>query len=79
MSEKCHRCGGSGEEPDWRPLGKRARKERLRLGVSLRGMARLLKVTPTYLCDLEYGRRSWQGPKARRYLKLLGILPGRTA
>ena len=75
MSEKCHRCGGSGKEPDWRPLGKRARKERLRREITVRGVARLLGVSPSFISDIERGNRSWQGPKARRYLKMLGISP----
>ena len=72
---KCHRCGGSGLEPDYRTLGKRARKARLSLGLSLREAARRIGATAAYLCDLEYGRRAWGGKKAGAYLKLLGIRP----
>lgn len=72
-TEKCHHCNGTGYEPDYKFLGKFVRKERLKLGISLRKMARQLRVTPTYLCDLEYGRRSWSGPKAQRYLRKLKI------
>lgn len=72
---KCHRCGGSGSEPDWRDLGKRARKARACLGLSQREAARRIGATAAYLCDLEYGRRAWGGKKARAYLKRLGVRP----
>ncbi|KKM06149.1 hypothetical protein LCGC14_1746850 [marine sediment metagenome] len=70
---KCHRCGGTGREPDWRGIGLRARRERESRCVSLRQMAKRVGVSPAYLSDLECANRSWQGPKARAYLKLLGL------
>ena len=69
----CHRCGGTGREPDWRGLGLRARKERESRCVSLRQMAKRIGVSAPYLSDLERANRSWLGPKARAYLKLLGL------
>ncbi|KKL27083.1 hypothetical protein LCGC14_2388680, partial [marine sediment metagenome] len=76
VSEKCHRCGGSGEEPKLKGLGRRVRAGRLRRGISLREAAECIGATESYLSYLECGNRSWSGPKARRYLKLLGISPG---
>ncbi len=70
---RCHRCGGSGLEPDWKRLGLRVRRERLRRGIALRKMAKLLRVSASHLCDMELGRRSWNGPAGRRYLKRFGI------
>ncbi len=77
-AEKCHRCGGSGKEPNNLDIGKRARKERILLGLSLREAAAEIDTNQSYICDLELGRRPWQGPKARRYLEALGISQGGT-
>ena len=70
---ECRRCGGTGRERDWRGLGLQARKEREGRCVSLRQMAKRVGVSPAYLSDLECANRSWLGPKARAYLKLLGL------
>ena len=70
---ECHRCGGTGREPDWRALGLRARRKRESRCVSLRQMAERVGASPAYLSDLECANRSWQGPKARAYLKLLDL------
>ena len=73
--EKCHRCGGSGKEPDWQALGGRMRAERVRRGMSLRQAAVLVYASPSYISMLERYTYSWQGNVARRYLKLLGVTP----
>jgi len=72
MNEQCHRCRGTGLEPDWRGLGRRVRAAREQLGVGLRAAAKRLRVSPSYISDLERGARSWQGPKARALLALVG-------
>ena len=73
MSEVCHRCRGTGCEPDWRGLGRRVRDLRVKQGIGLNEAARRLKVCGAYISDLERGNRSWQGPKARALLNLVGL------
>ena len=70
---KCHRCHGTGVEPDWKKLGWQVRCERVRRGLTLTTMAKRLGVSKAHLSDMELGRRSWQGPTGRRYLKRFGI------
>lgn len=70
---ECTRCRGSGKEPDWRALGQSVRKSREAKGLGLREVARAVQVSASFLSDLELGRRSWQGNKARAVLTLLGV------
>lgn len=77
MSEPCHRCRGTGREPDWRGLGDKVRAAREAMGLGLREVARRLKMSETYVCHMERGRvASWQGPKARALLELVGVRAG---
>ena len=46
-------------EIDHIETGKRIRKERERIGMSLRKLAILMGITPPFLSDLELGRRNW--------------------
>ena len=70
---ECKRCHGSGKEPDWRALGIRVRTERVNKGLGLREVARAVRVSASFLSDLELGRRSWEGTKARAVLTMLGV------
>ena len=71
--EHCHRCGGSGLEPDWRGLGAQVRSERVRRNIGLRQAAKRIGVSPSHVSDLERGNRSWQGAAARKLLRLIGV------
>ena len=71
MTQPCRRCGGTGHEPDWHGLGQQLRAARTARGWSLRAAARKAGVSAQYLCDLEMGRRSMQGPKALRVRRIL--------
>jgi transcriptional regulator with XRE-family HTH domain len=73
VSPVCRRCGGSGVELDLLVVGTRIRAARQRRALGLRQMARLMKVTAAYVCDLENGRRPFGGPAAQRILKFLKI------
>ena len=72
--EVCHHCHGTGTEPDLRRLGATVRAARLRHGWTLRQLAKQARATPAYLSDLERGRRSWAGAKARNVLRLVEIV-----
>lgn len=57
--QNCHCCGGSGKEADLVKEGRALSGLRLRADISLRGMARRLKVSHTYLWQMENGKRRW--------------------
>lgn len=76
MSEICHRCRGTGEEPDWRKFGVFVRNVRESSGIGLRQFAQMVGCSPTYISDLEHGKRSWQGIIARKILRKLGLPVG---
>ena len=59
MNQLCTRCHGTGYEVDDKALGQEMRLVRLRKGLSLRDCAQQMGITPSYLCDLELGRRRW--------------------
>jgi len=71
MSEPCQRCGGTGKEPDHRAIGQRMRTLRERAGMTLRRVAGAMEITPSYLCDLELGRRQWRKELIDRMTKLV--------
>lgn len=63
----CPKCGGSGKVVDPRQEGEALRSYRIGHAVSLRAMAKLLKVTPAYLSDIELGRRGGEGQWMAKY------------
>jgi len=66
---KCRRCKGSGREPDQVETGLWFRAHREQLGISLRTMAKRLNISPSFLSNLEQGRRVWT-PSVRESYKL---------
>ena len=70
---KCIRCGGTGNEPDWRPAGEQLRAAREKRGITLRALALRAKCSASFLSDLELGRKSHTGPKARQLRRLVDL------
>ena len=58
---KCWRCGGTGEIEDPLVLGQTLKKLRSEAGITSKRLAGALKVSTSYLCDLENGKRAWLG------------------
>lgn len=56
---------------DEEATGKLARARRNALGLSLRECGKELGASFVYLADLELGRRGWDAPIGKRYLKFL--------
>jgi DNA-binding transcriptional regulator YiaG len=56
--QPCHCCKGSGEEFNVKD-GARIRSLRLHYELSLRELARRMKISHSYLHQLEMGRRNW--------------------
>lgn len=54
-------------EPDDRAIGEQMRARRKAAGLSLRELAKRVKRTASYLCDLELGRRRWSSAKIQWY------------
>lgn len=59
MSIPCTRCGGNGQEPDFRIEGHVMRCLRVSKGLTLRELARRMELSPPYLSDMELGRRQY--------------------
>lgn len=71
----CRYCYGSGVEQDPRAVGEEMRRLRQQAGISQRQMASVLQFTPSYLCDLELGRRPWSLDKFKAYRTYLDGRP----
>ena len=56
--------------------GKEARFQREKQGVSLRSLAREMGITPSYLSDLELGRRHWNMDRIRLFESSLERIVG---
>lgn len=67
----CPACGGGGEEAYFDGAAFRAAREER--GVSLRGLAAEIPCSPSYLSDVELGRRHLSEDFARRVLTALGL------
>lgn len=55
----CHCCFGTGRECDMKHFGKLMRQHRVLAGISLRKMAAAVGITPSFLSNLENGKRRW--------------------
>lgn len=55
-------------EVDHAALGHKMRQEREGMGMTQTEVAREMKVTRPYVCDLEHGKRNWTASMAKRYL-----------
>ena len=63
----CPRCGGSGRIADEFVIGKQMSQLRKDKGISLQEVARRLKFSAAYICDLEKGRRLWRHELIEKY------------
>lgn len=63
----CQHCLGSGYEIDHAKTGASLRRKRKAVNMSLRDMAKLLKVSAPYLSDLELGRRAWSSDRVAAF------------
>ncbi len=70
---ECRRCGGTGNEPDAQAIGEELRLMRQGAGVSQREMARLMGISPSYLCDLEQGLRRWDPVMQAQFMELVKL------
>ncbi len=53
----CPQCGGTGEVINFKSLA----KLRTESGLTLKQVAAKMGISYQYLCDLEHGRRAWNG------------------
>ena len=67
--EPCPHCGGSGQVYDDGAVGELVRTNRELRRVSLRKVAERMGYSPSYLSDLELGRRRWSAGLLDRYKK----------
>ncbi len=67
------------EEIDQAKTGSGIRRERKAAGVSLRSIAKAMKLSAPYVSDLELGRRGWNHELLMRYSSALKLLAVRKA
>lgn len=67
----CRHCEGSGKAFDRNVVGPMLREARERRQVAARSVARRMGITPSYISDLELGRRDWSPALVARYLTAL--------
>lgn len=61
----CEFCRG---EADHKAIGLRMTLEREKMGMAQAELGREMNLSPTYICDLEHGRRNWTPQMIERYL-----------
>lgn len=66
----CPRCDGTGRVLDIGVHAVLLQQARRDAGVSLREMARGLGISPSYLCDIEHGRRIASTQRIRAWIWL---------
>jgi transcriptional regulator with XRE-family HTH domain len=63
----CKRCAGTGVEPCQLAKGKASSAKRKAAGISQRKLAHALGVSPSFLCQLERGQRTWGHSLYKKY------------
>jgi len=69
--EKCDKCGGTGRVASQDGLGDKMRMMRQNANISLRGVARRLGQSATYIGDLETGKGYWSRETLRKYIGVI--------
>lgn len=59
---------------EWAVHGTLARELRLKSGLSLRSLAKMMMISPAFLSDLELGRRNWNQKMVDRWQVVLANL-----
>ena len=67
----CSRCNGTGEEPNWKEFGVSMKAQRKQAKVHAYRVADRMGISPTYISDLENGKRAWGAELTRKYLDAL--------
>jgi transcriptional regulator with XRE-family HTH domain len=71
---KCATCHGSGQTLDHSAIGLTLRARREAISLSMRYVAKSIKVSPMFLSDLERGRRNWTLARIKEYENALDPL-----
>lgn len=74
-SVSCPRCEGTGRIVDDSSVGRIFRQLRQRKGISLREVARRIKLSAAYLSDLERGHKHWSLSLRGKYALALNLSP----
>lgn len=71
MTKPCPQCKGRGRVPDPAKIGRVMRRTREKTGVSLREVARRMKIAAPTLSDMELGKRPWKRKSLDNYFAAL--------
>ena len=67
QTKACPHCAGTGKILDQAAIGSEMRALRNSARLTGREVSRRLKLSASYLSDLELGRRNWSGDLIERY------------
>lgn len=67
----CRRCNGTGRERDERAFGLLMRSKRERAGAGLRAVASRMKMSASYLSELELGKKRWSARRVAQFVDSL--------
>jgi len=68
---KCQYCLGTGERQAASVIGLEFKKMRMDANIGLRDMAKLMRISHSYLCQLEGGTREWRLSMVQRYESII--------
>lgn len=67
MTIPCHRCNGTGFEPDPKTIGETMRRLRNAAGLSLKVVGERCGYSAAYLSDMELGRRMFGAAQIKKF------------
>lgn len=69
--KSCRRCDGTGIEPERKSVGTQMKALRREAGVKQCDVAKSLRLSSAYICDLENCKRNWTPELIGRYKKAI--------
>lgn len=70
LTEPCAQCNGTGRQLNQRAIGSLMRSRRKAANLTLKDVARKLKISGPYLSDLEQGKRRWTETRQKQFEKV---------
>ncbi len=69
----CKHCEGTGQKQNNKRVGAQLKKARIDAGIGMRSMADSMRLSHSYVCLLEMGRRNWRPSLIKRYIEVVAV------